>query len=223
MAQVITDLLPQLRIELPGIPEPVLIDGLYDALDDFLKEAEVWKYSIPALLDWTTALSFPAIAAATEIPASTRVVRIDTVKYGVGGTNLKTVPFKTRDQLDSEIPDWEVRTGNSPDVWTNNGPETPQIVPVADADVLGSLKVRVILGVADQSVVVPEFLLYEFGDEIKYGALARLMKIPGKDWTNFRAASGYLSMFKAGIVTAKSRSEAEYGQPTSREMAYGGI
>ena len=223
MAIVIADLLPQLRIELPGIPEPVLVDGLHEAIDDFLKQSEVWKFSVASLLNWTTALSFPALAAGTEIPASSRVVRIDTVKYGSDGTNLKIVPFKTRDQLDSEIPDWEIRTGSSPDLWTNNGPATPQIVPIATADVNGSLQVRVILSAADTSVVVPEFILYEFGDEIRYGALARLMKIPGKDWTDASRSGAYSSMFAAGITKAKSRSEAEYGQPTSREMAYGGI
>lgn len=223
MAQVITDLLPQLRIELPGIPEPVLVDGLHAALDDFLKQSEVWKFSVATILNWTTALSFPALGAATEIPASTRVVRIDTVKYGVGGTNLKPVPFKTRDQLDSELPDWEVRTGSSPDVWTNNGPGVPQIVPIADADVLGSLQIRVILSALDQSVTVPTFIIAEFADEIRYGTLARLMKIPGKDWTSLSAASSYKALFNVGVKKAKSRSEAEYGQPVSREMAYGGI
>ena len=165
MAHTIQDLYPLIRLEAPGLPEPVLQQEVQDAIDNFLAESEAWKYSIPGLLDWTTAADFPTISAGTEIPTGTRVVRFDLVKFASDGSNLKIVPFKTRQQLDSEYPDWEVRTGNTPLAWTMNGVFEPKIIPTASADVLGSLSVRVILG-SDRAVTsIPEFILHEFGDD----------------------------------------------------------
>lgn len=222
MAHAIANMLPFLRVELPGIPEPILVRGLDDAVSDFISRSEVWKYTSPVLLDWTTALVFPALAAGTDIPAATRIVRIDTVKYASDGVSFTKVLFKTRDQLDNLLPNWEVKTGNTPLYWTNDGPDTPRIIPIATANVLTSIQVRSVVTSLTSLAALPDFIMHEFEDDIKHGALARLMKIPGKDWTNFAAAAAYANLFTAGIKEAKSRANAEYGQP-SREMNYGGI
>lgn len=222
MPVAISSLYNALRIELPGIPEPVLVDGVRKAVQEFFKKSEAWRYTVPGLLNWTTALTFPALAAGTEIPTGTRVTRVDEVKYANDGISLKPIPFKTRQQLDGDYPDWEVKTGNSPLRWTNDNDYAPRIIPIADADVNGSLKVRAIIAPIDALTDLPDFLYYEFEDDFKNGALARLMKIPGKDWTNLTAAAAYASLFKAGVIKANSRANAEFGQPC-RETSYGGL
>lgn len=222
MAHTIEDLYPLIRMEAPGLPEPVLQQETQDAIDNFLAESEAWRYSVSGLLDWTTAAAFPTLAAGVEIPAGTRVVRYDMVKFASDGSNLKKVPFKTRQQLDLEYPDWEVRTGNTPLAWTINGVFEPRIIPTASADVLGSLAVRVILG-SDRAVAsIPEFILHEFGDYIQYGVLAKVLMFPGKDWTNQASGAMYQAKYNEGVKKAKSRANADYGQP-DRIMAYGGI
>lgn len=213
-----------LRVELPGIPEPLLADGVRKSIQQFFKMSEVWRHTVPApLLDWTEALTFPAIGAGAEIPTGTRLVRVDHVKYASDGKSLHQVPFRTRQQLDAEYEDWEVKIGNTPLRFTHDtfGDE-PRIIPIATADVLTSLQVRAIITPDDTLVVLPNFLFFEFEDDFRNGTLARLMKIPGKDWTNFAAASGYASLFTAGWMKAKSRAKAEFGQP-ERMTSYGGI
>ncbi len=74
----------------------------------------------------------------------------------------------------------------------------------------------------DALTTLPDFLFFEFEDDFRNGTLARLMKIPGKDWTNMSAASGYASLFTAGIMKAKSRAKVEFGQP-QLSTSYGGI
>jgi hypothetical protein len=223
MAVAINSLYNEIRAELPGIPEPLLANGVRKAIQEFFRKSEAWRYSVPGLLDWTMALTFPALAAGTEIPTGTRVIRVDELKYASDGTSLQPVEFQTQQDLDGDYPDWEVKTGSSPLRWTNDGDGgTPRIVPIASADVLGSLKVRVILAPIDSLTELPDALFYDFEDDFKHGALARLMKIPGKDWTDIPAASAYMQMFKAGIIKAQSRANAEFGQPC-RETSYGGI
>lgn len=223
MAVAIDTLHNFLRVELPGIPEPVLADGVRKSIQQFFKESESWRHTVPSLLDWTTALPFPALDAGTEIPTDTRVLRVDRVKYASDGKSLRPIMFRTRQQLDTDYRDWEVKTGNTPLVWTNDsGGDQPRIIPIANDDKLGSIKARVMIVPVDALIDLPDFFFYEFEDAFKNGTLARLMKIPGKDWTNFSAAAAYLAMFKGDIKTAKSRANAEYGQP-DHEMSYGGI
>jgi hypothetical protein len=222
MPQAISVMYPFIRAELPGIPEPLLVAATADAVSDFISKSEVWKYTSPVLLDWTTALLFPAIVPGTDIPADMRVVRFDTVKYASDGVSLREIPFKTRQQLDGLYSDWEVKTGNTPLYWTMDGPDTPRIVPIATANVAGSIQVRSIVSSSSGLATLPDFIMDEYDEELRMGALARLMKIPGKDWTNMNLSAAYSAMFDAAITKAKSRAGADFGQPC-RETSYGGI
>ncbi len=214
---------PELRVELPGIPEPTLNAALIRVTRQFFRDSEVWKYELDNVLDWTTALTFPTITPGVDIPADTHVSRIDTVKYGTGGgSSNRVVDFKTRDQLDRENPDWETEEGSSPNAWTNLGGGISRIVPIAAADVLASLTIRAIIAPDPTLTDLPDDLFYDNEEYIKWGVLAQLMKIPGKDWTNIAAAGKYSRDFKEGIKEARSRSQAEYGQP-NRQVEYGGI
>lgn len=223
MARSLDELFPLLRIELPGIPEPVLAAGVLNAAEQFFQKSEAWRFTIATLLDWTIALTFPVIAAGAAIPAGTRLHRVDTLKYASDGLSLKKIVFRERGQLDKEFSDWEVVTGSTPLRWTNDFPNGARIIPIATADKLVSLQLRVILLPLNVTqAVIPDPILTEFEEVIRNGALARLMKIPGKDWTNLSGASAYAGLFTTGAIKARSRARADYGQP-AREVAYGGI
>ncbi len=219
----IANVYPKVRIEAPGVPEPLLADVVADAMRDFFRDSEAWRHTVPLLLDWTTTQTFPDLVAGTELPADTRLKRVDEVKYANDGQNLKPVPFKTRQQLDGLYPNWEVRTGTHPNCWTNDGnAATPRIVPIANADVTGSVQVRAIVVPTATMTDVPDYFYDEFHDLWRFGALARLLKMPGKDWTNEPLAGYYANLERDGVREAKSKAKAEYGQP-DRTMTYGGI
>lgn len=194
-----------------------------ESIQEFFTDSECWRHTTSTLLDWTTAAVFPTLNAGTEIPTATRIKRIDILKYASDGTNLKEVPFSTRQQLDMQFPDWEVRTGSSPQRWTNDGlGAQPRIVPIATANVVGSLQVRSIVVPTDAMTDLPDYWYDEFDDVIRAGALSKLLAMPGRDWTNEALGMYYMGKFENGKKNAKSRAEAEFGQP-DRIMAYGGI
>ena len=113
--------------------------------------------------------------------------------------------------------------GNSPLRWTNDGfGSIPRIIPIATADVNSSIQVRAILTLSDTATTLPDYVYANFKETLRNGILGRLMKIPGKDWTDMAAAATYLNAFEVGKTEARSRAKAEYGQP-NRVMSYGGI
>ena len=55
MAVALNTLHKFLRIELPGVIEPALEDAVAKTVQEFFKRSEAWRYTVPTLLNWTTA------------------------------------------------------------------------------------------------------------------------------------------------------------------------
>jgi hypothetical protein len=225
MAQALSVIRPSIRIELPGVPEPILNDAIIRVFRQFFWKSEAWKYTSDNGKDWTSGAKFaPSLTPGTDIPTGTIVKRIDTVKYDANGTDWDDeIPFKTRDELDRENPDWETETGTSPVSWTNGNDGAARIIPIPSATVTTGLLLRAIVAPnGTVATTIPDFLFFEFEEAFKVGVLGQLMKQPGKDWSNPAAAGAYNVAFDAAIKNAKSRAEASFGQPKD-VMAYGGL
>ena len=226
MSVAIGTLLPEIRVELPGIPVPILNAALYRVVRQFFWESEVWKYTYDNGLDWTlNQLAVESPAAGTDIPTKTIVKRVDTIKYDSGGDAWnREVPFKTRDELDRDTPAWYTVTGSTPRAWTHGNDGAALITPQVTATVTTALLIRSIVAPVFTSVddTLPDLFYYEFEETIKSGILGVLMKQPGKDWTNIASSNKYLAAFGAGVKKAKSRAEADFGQPKGT-MSYGGL
>lgn len=226
MAIAIRTMLPEVRVELTGIPEPILNAALFRVIRQFFWESEAWKYTYDNGLDWTADTpAAPSPAAGTDIPAKCVVKRVDTIKYGSDGEKWDNrIPFLSRDQLDRDNADWVDETGSSPQSWTHGNDGAAVIIPMTTATVTDGLLIRAVIAPVFTLVTdtLPDFLYYEFEETIKAGVLAQLMKQPGKDWTDLNMATFYAAAHVAGVNKAKSRAQADFGQPKDT-MAYGGI
>lgn len=225
MSVAISVMTPELRIELPGILEPALTAAMYRGLRKFFWESEAWKYTYDNGLDYTISeRGLPPPTVGTDIPAKTVVKRVDTVKFSSTGENWEQIiPFKTRDRLDREDADWYTAEGTAPLAWTYDN-AAPIVYPIASATVDTALLIRSVIAplYTAQDDTLPDLLYYEFEDFIKAGILADLMKMPGKDWSNPQMSAYYKGQYDAGVKKAKSRAEADFGQPKGT-MAYGGL
>jgi hypothetical protein len=225
MSTKLLALKPALRIELPGIPEPVLDDTIVRVARQFFWKSEIWKYTSDNGKDWTSGEKLaPELTPGTDTPADTAVKRVDTIKYDANGSAWDDkIPFKTRDELDRDNPDWETETGTSPNSWTIDNDGQARVVPIPTSTVsLGLLLRAIVVPNGTTATTVPDFLFFENEEVLKAGVFAQLMKQPGKDWTNIELSAVYASEYSTGIKTAKSRAEAGFGQPKD-VMAYGGI
>lgn len=226
MTVAISTLEPELRIQLPNIVTPILNATMYRVLRQFFWESEAWKYTYDNGLDWTlTTLALAAPTPGTDIPAKTVVKRVDTILYDAAGTTWdEEIPFKTRDELDRQNPDWYTEVGSSPLAWTHGNDGAALIIPQVAATVTTAFLVRAVIApvFTVTSDTLPTFLYYEFEETIKSGILAQLMKQPGKDWSDMASAKFYASVYAAGVMKAKSRAQSDFGQPKDT-MAYGGI
>lgn len=226
MTVAISTMLPDLRVELPGIAEPILAGAVYRILRKFYWETEAWKYTYDNGLNWTlNQLALNSPVAGTDIPTKTKVKRVDTIMYDAGGDAWDTpVPFKTIDELDRLNPDWQTETGSSPQYWTHGNDGGAVITPQTTATVTTAFLIRSIIFPLYTAMTdtLPDFLYYAHEETIRQGILADLMKQPGKDWTNTQMAAYYAKQYLAGKNMAKSHAEASFGQPLD-SVVYGGL
>lgn len=215
------DLLWAVRTEVPGVPEPILWMQYALAVREHLRKSLGWQYNA-GLTTWTSSDNFPS----ATLPTNTVIVQPVQVKWSNGAI----IPFKTRQELDELDGDWEQATtvGGQPDFWTITEPGKFLLYPDSSTTVSNAVELRLAIvpllptTAADGRLGVPEELALEFSEDWAHGALAKLFKIPGKDWTNLQLAGAYGEIFEQDIKNAKSRAGADFGRPR-RRVRYGGL
>lgn len=217
------DIFWQVRAELPGVPVPLLYYHYVEAVREFCTRAKAWQHDVPSLLDLGAGVVFPVIVPGTDIPLDTYLVQPLAVKWA---SSSRIITFKTRDQLDELDPDWESLTGSIPEHWTVTGPKAWRVYPLLATSETGVIRLRVALAPsrteAGGRTGMPEELSDEFHDTWGFGCMSRLMRIPGKDWSNPGQSGAYRQIFEQGIMDAKSRAAADFGRPR-RQTEYGGL
>jgi hypothetical protein len=74
----------------------------------------------------------------------------------------------------------------------------------------------------DLSQDIPDRLGYEFRDTLIHGALHRLMRVPGAEWSNGTLADYYGALFQQGKEKAATRAENGFVHNRTRTVRYGG-
>lgn len=245
MSRSVRDLLPDVRVVSAGVPEFLALYSLTRSLSEFLDRSEAWREWLPVLVtaDFLTGLAAWSNHLDDDTKRWARIKRIDKLEWYPTG---EVVKFKTPSQLQEIDPEWRTRTGTRVYCYTNEGESAAadadhvsgyQIrvvpIPVSGLDASYGIRPRVVVttdAVADfelstfdsQIPQIPDRIFYAFRDAIVDGALARLFLMPGKDWTDQKLSAAHRTSFERAVVTAKSRADAEFGNP-SYTTGYGGI
>lgn len=245
MSRSIRDLLPDVRVNTAGVPEFLALYSLTRSLGEFLDRSEAWREWLPVLptAQFLTGTARWPNHLDDDTKRWARIKRIDKMEWHPTGD---PVVFKTVSQLQDADPLWRTRTGTKVRLWTHEGefaaPDDSHVseyqvrvypMPEAGIDVTYGIRPRVVVmtdAVADfeldgfdgQIPVIPDRIFYGFRNAIVAGALATLFVMPRKDWSDQKLSALYGSQFEAAIVRAKSRADADYGNPTY-STGYGGI
>lgn len=74
----------------------------------------------------------------------------------------------------------------------------------------------------DLAEEIPDKLGYEFRDSLVHGALHRLMRVPGTEWSNPSLSDYYGGLFQQGKEKAATRAEDGFTRKRARTVRYGG-
>lgn len=245
MSRSIIDLMPDIRIAAPGVPEFVGLYCLTRALGEFLDRSEAWRQWIEeprALADVTEGLVAWPNHLDDDSKRWARIKRVDMLRYfvedDIENEDGEEIPFMTEHQLQRRDWHWRDREGGRPLYYTRND-ETDgfqhviRLYPRPLADALGEVRARVVV-VTDtvanfdmnafdgQIPELPDRVFYPFRYGIVCGALAQLLMMSGKDWADPKMAAAHQANFENCIVMAQSRADRDYNN-AALAVQYGGL
>lgn len=197
----------------PGCPDTLIENHVRAATIELCERAAVLQAELDAVTTINGVFEYDF-----EPPTGTVVHKIMSVVHD--GKELD--PISTT-LLDQRMPSWrEADRRGTPEYYVKVSQALFWLVPVPNETKPLSTIMRCQLKPTQVSTTADDELMSDYRDTIVNGALFRLLRLPSKEWTDFKAAQVYGALFNEGVITAERRARhADIG--IARKVAYGGI
>lgn len=192
----------------PGVPDPTAYKAIRLAAIEFCERTRLWKY------EDEFSVSIEDCDSGVCTPSGSVLHDIEVVLFD--GQELS--PIGTRD-LDGKLPGW--RTGElgagTPRYYTQIDQSTLRLVPALAGSVYMCLRLKP----TQDATSLPDFIAREYTEVIAWGALGRLLTIPGQSYSNPDLAQYYSAKFidkldrlntkgTSGQMNARTRTKASF-------------
>ncbi len=177
------DMLHRLAPYLKSCPPQTMVFHLRAAAIDFFQRTLVWRFDltpVPSIVGQRT-YTMP-------LPKQTAAARA--LAYTLGGVDTAVVDAESGQLLSDE--------GSSLGLaWTaDRSAVTVHPIPAA-AQLLG---LRVALKPSQDGLALPKAMHEHYIEDITHGALARLLSMPGKDWSDINAAVQHKQEYELAVL-----------------------
>lgn len=180
-------IIPLVAPDIPTCPDETLKEALAAVAQDFCARTHLWREDIE---DQTTVIG----QSSYEV---TDCAVIESVLW-VLVDNQRMV--HTDERLVN--PEDLTRSGKPTHFWVE---QDKNIRLFYTPDKALSLKVRVALKPSRTGKYIPEWIYQTWADALASGAVWRLAKVPGKDWSNPELAAMHKSMYEQAVTNARIR------------------
>lgn len=174
--------LPYVRPWAPGVPDQVAYKNIRLAVIEFCERTRLWKYED----DYDVTVE--QCTGGITTPTGSILHDIEIVLFD--GQEL--IPSTARD-LDKTEKGW--RTGDLgtglPRYYTQIEQNTLRIVPAMEGHVYLCLRLKP----AANATEVPDFIASEYAEAIGWGALGRILTIPGQSYSSPELGMAYAARF----------------------------
>lgn len=166
----------------PGVPDPTAYKAIRGAAIEFCERTRLWKY------EDEFAVTIDDCNSGIFTPNGSVVHDIEVVLFD--GREL--LPAATRD-LDRLEKGWRTNEsgGGLPKYFTQIDQSTLRIVPAMEGTVYLCLRLKP----SQDTNEVPDFISREYNEVIGWGALGRILTIPGQSYSNPELATYYSQKF----------------------------
>lgn len=199
-SDLLDDVLPSLAAD-PS--DPVTEHAIKRAVIEFCAGSWIWKH-LPDPMD---VVAGEAVYDIEPLPASD-VAMVMTV--ALDGYPLSP---QSTDWLDANEPGWRTVTG-APKYFTQVDTEQVFLAPVPDSN--GSLTATLALQPDQRSTGFPKWIANQHMYALASGAIARLMLMPGKPWTDVINGQDHRAKFEAAMANARASAVFGLGRASLR-------
>lgn len=189
---LLADLLPEVLPDVPGCPDFTAERAIRDSAIEFFDSTLTYTVNqdpepVYAGLD----------VVDLEIPAQTRLVQV--LRAQIGKRRLDRI---ARDELYHSGREWKTEVG-APVAITMETETSIRLLPIADQATGESLLIQFAVAPTRAATSIPDELGERYFREIAMGAMAQLMLMQGRSWSNLKNGVGYRQMYERAIREAK--------------------
>lgn len=213
----ISTLVPDVRVEIPGVAAFVAERQLLRATRVFCEETRAWRTNISVGVSAAT----PTVILTSLLPTATEMVDVISVKNSVDGG--EPVHPRTYAWLDQNRTNWRAETNNYATYFLLDGNDTIRFVPTPSDTIANLYDVRVAVKPLLTATTIDDILANKFREELIHGALGYLYAIPKKPWSDPGLATFHINAFNSGIPAARTAAAEEFQTGVPRKVKYGGL
>ena len=187
MAKTWNDFLPLLTPIVPGVPDATAKTYLAQAAADFFARTYLWRRDLdPITLTRNVAEYDVDVYIRGGVVEDLRSVRIDGNEIPLQRLMADAVPADHLDVLGTPRFYWLI------------GDSAIGVYPTPDARYI--LRLNAVLKTSRAATEVDDWVYETWADDLVAGAAARILDIPGKEWSNPTLAAAYRMQFERAIV-----------------------
>lgn len=203
-----TQWLPYVQVNVPDCPKALIVEAIRQKVIEFCQRSLFLRQELDG---------FYTVADDNEYdlspPVDNNIAQLLMLKV-----NKRELEPKTQDDMEEIYQEWRDQSGE-PQYFFLKNTYTAILVPKP----IGVYPVRLLVALKPTQAAqgVDEIIFEEYKDAIKYGALAYLMLMAEKTWSNPNMSAFYQSQFDAAIQESKMRAEQGYAhRKTFRTKAH---
>ncbi len=205
-------LLSEIIPVVPGCTDTLIEQNIRAAVIELCEKTEVYQKELDPVSTVKNIFEYDL-----EPPSSTTVHRIIWMTYD--GEDLEAI---TNALLEQRKPKWR-QSGyeGRPEYFVKQSPSLFYVAPVPNETKVNGLLLRVALKPTHTSSSCDTDIMNDYRDTIINGTIYRLLRLPGREWTDYTGAQIYGSLFLEGVASA-SEIGKQSASRVARKVRYSG-
>lgn len=204
-SDLIDEVLPQLAAD-PS--DPVTEQAIKRAVIEFCRESWIWQFFPDAQNVRSGTAEYDI-----EPPSGADVVTVVDVEYNRVPLTPKSVAW-----LNKEIPGWRT-TGAAVKHYTQIDTEQVILAPLPAENITNGLVMTVALQPSQKATGFPSWIAAQYIYQIAEGAMAKLMLMPNKPWTDMATGQDHRTRFEQAFNDARESAVSALGRAAVRVSA----
>ena len=209
----IDSLIPRVTVHVYNAPKNFIRQAMLETTREFCREARYWREDLTAVDTVVDQHTY-----ALTIPADSEVVDFADVYY----MDKRSLTAKTGLQLNGVNEQWRTQNGE-PYYYMRVDNLSIRLVYIPQSVETGAIQVRAILQPAFTATTIDDKILDDYDEAIIYGTLYRILRTPGRVWTDLKVAAFYGGLFQEALDNASAKGVDERTKAVARKVSYGGL
>ena len=205
-------LLPEIIPVVPGCTDTLIEQNLRAAPIELCEKTEVYQLELDPVTTVQNIFEYDL-----EPPSGTSVHKIIWMTYD--GEDLEAI---TTALLEQRKPKWR-QSGyeGRPEYFVKQSPSLFYVAPVPNETKASGLLLRVALKPTHTATSCDDDVMNDYRDTIINGTIFRLLRLPGREWTDYAGAQVYATLFNEGLGEAEKRGRQSASR-VARKVRYSG-